>query len=180
MFSPYEELEFLADHLPGEGEAVLISREDGALVCKPWQNGNLREGVYDPDLYGRLVEANERLNNAGTLPLWVGLGVQVWIVILLHGIFKLGWEHWYMTPATAPLVLFLCYHWIRRRQQETFGLDILPTLRADMLRRHISPHALVCGVRQHVELRTLLDELVRWAPARESVVTRRRREDTLY
>lgn len=180
MSSPYEELEFLSDHLPGEGEAVLISREEGELVCKHWTRGNLREGVYDPDLYGRLVEANERLNFAGTLPLWIGLGTQVWIVILLHGILDLGWEHWYLAPAAAPLVLFVCYHWIRQRQQKTFRTDILPFLRADLARRRISAHALVSGVRQHAELRTLLDELVRSSPAREAVVTRRHREDTLH
>lgn len=164
MFSPYEELEYLADYLPEEGEMVLITRQSGELVCKPWSNADLRDGVDDAELYGFLVQANERLHTAGAFPLWVGLMSLVWLAIFLHGIIGLDWTRWYLTPGLSVPLLFGCFHWIRHRQRRLFVREILPHLRSELARRRISYFSLVAGVRQHGELRSLLDELVHWSP----------------
>jgi hypothetical protein len=49
MFTPFEELEHLAEYLPDEGESVLITRKDGELVCTEWSSGELRDGIDAPE-----------------------------------------------------------------------------------------------------------------------------------
>ncbi|MCA9087744.1 MAG: hypothetical protein KDA90_03810 [Planctomycetaceae bacterium] len=170
MFSPYEELEYLSDYLPAEGEGVLVIRENGELVCKPWRQDDLRDGVDDADLYGRLVQANERLATAHSLPMWCGLIGLIWLAIALHGGLGLDWSQWYLVPGVAFPAMFGCLLWARRRQELVFRSEVLPSLRIEIARRHISPYALIAGVRQHPEFRSLLDELVRWSPAMEPVM----------
>lgn len=167
VFSPYEELEYLADFLPEEGEMVLLTRQSGELVCKPWSNADLRDGIDDSELYGFLVQANERLHTAGAFPLWVGLMGILWLAILLHGVIGLDWTYWYLTPGVSVPLLFAVVHWIRHRQQKLFVRGILPPLRRELSKRRIPYFSLLSGVRQHGELRSLLDELVRWSPTGE-------------
>ncbi len=161
MFSPYEELEYLSDYLPAEGEVVLVSREAGELVCKPWQNDELRDGIHDSSLYGLLVQSNERLSAIGTFPIWMTVIGLVWLAILCHGVLSFGIEQWYVVPGLAFPMMYLCYSWIRRRQAKLYREQILPVLKQELRRRNISAYALIAGVRQHGEFRTLLDELVR-------------------
>lgn len=164
MLSPYEELEYLADYLPEEGETVLVTRRGGELICEPAPCGDLREGVEDVELYGRLVQANERLNGQGAFPLWM---TAIGFMLACIGMFQLiglGWSEWFVAPALGMLSLFGCFHWIRHRQHRLFEQELLPTLKAEAQARRISAYALMAGVRQHVEFRTLLDELVRWQP----------------
>jgi hypothetical protein len=167
MFSPYEELEFLADYLPDEGESVLITRESGELVCKPFANHDLRDGVDDAELYGLLVHGNERLQGVGAFPLWITVIVLFWQAILLHGVMGVGWQAWYVVPGAGLVMLYGTMLWIRHRQQQLFQREILPGLLRELSRRRIPVYALMAGVRQHGELRTLLDELVRWSPERD-------------
>ena len=172
MLTPYEELEYLADYLPEEGEAILIHREAGELRCEPVLSGDLRDGIDDADLYGRLVQANERLNSEGIIPLWlaaIGVGSLTVGLFLLGGF---GWEQWLLVPMIGLIAMFSCFQWIRRRQHRLFEKEILPQIHADLVQRGISPYSLMAGVRQHSEFRTLLDELVRWQPSK-----RRRREE---
>lgn len=164
MFSPYEELEYLSDYLPEEGEKILITRQSGELVCRPVGADDLRDGIDDSDLYGQLVQANERLHTAGTFPLWATLMSIVWLAILLHGVAGLGWKHWFVVPGLALPMLYGGFHWIRYRQLLCFRNEVLPSLRQELSIRSISRYSLIAGVRQHGELRTLLDELVRWSP----------------
>ena len=56
MNSPFEELEYLADYLPDEGEAVIVVRKDGELVCEAFQREKYQEGITDPEFYGRLIQ----------------------------------------------------------------------------------------------------------------------------
>ena len=167
MFSPYEELEYLADHLPDEGEAVLIARESGELVCRPVSGVDLRDGVDDAELYGFLVQANERIHGAGAFPVWMCVVMIFWMTILLHGLVGIGWERWYVVPCLAFLLMVAASKWGHFRQQKLFRREILPKLQVELHRRGIAPYALMAGVRQHGELRSLLDELVNWTPDRE-------------
>ena len=169
MFSPYEELEYISDFLPNEGESVVLRREGGELVCQPITRDQLRDGVDESDLYGRLVQANERLASAYSLPMWVGVIGLVWLAIGLHAGLGLTWSQWFLVPGLSFPVMYLCVHWGKRRQEAVFRQDILPGLRSEMLRRDISHFQLISGVRQHAELRNLLDELIRWSPAADPI-----------
>ncbi len=164
MFSPFEELEQLAEHLPDEGECLLISRRDGELTYEPYRRDDLRDGVEEASLYGRLVQANERLNSLGTFPLWTSALGFVAFGVVSHATFEGAWQVWYMLPLLLVFTLCVCFHWIRWRQEIVFQTEILPALRMELRRRKVDVYSLIAGVRQHSELRTLLDELVRWAP----------------
>lgn len=167
MFSPFEELEYLSEYLPEEGEKVLVSREAGELVCKPWSNSDLRDGIDDAELYGFLVQANERLHASRAFPIWVGVSTAIWLGIALHGFLGLDWTKWYLTPGLSLPILFGCFHWIRDRQHRLFEKRILPLLRVELSQRRIPFYSLIAGVRQHGELHALLDELVQWSPSGE-------------
>ncbi|MFV0445933.1 MAG: hypothetical protein ACK5Q5_20330 [Planctomycetaceae bacterium] len=167
MLTPYEELEFLADFLPEEGEAVVVTRQGGELHCEPMLADELRDGIEDVELYGRFVQANERLNAQGSLPLWVTAFSLMLVGILLFRVIGLGWSEWYLLPAIGLLALYGCFHWIRHRQSQLFDTQIRPLIVREAMVRRISIYALITGIRQHPEFRTLLDELIRWEPVRE-------------
>ncbi len=169
MFSPYEELEYLSDYLPDEGEAVLVSREEGELVCKPWSQEDLRDGIHDAQLYGYLVQANERLSSVGTAPIWAATILLIWLAILTHGILGFGWNQWYFVPGCSAPILFGCFRWIKKRQQYYFQNAILPQLQAELRKHRVPFYSLVAGIRQHEEFRCLLDEIVHWSPQRANL-----------
>jgi hypothetical protein len=174
MLTPFEELEYLAEFIPDEGESVMISRQGGELHCEPVGDDDFRSGVEDVELYGRLVQANERLNAQGSVPLWTTAFALVAVAILIYRIVGLGWSEWYLFPALGLAALFGCFHWIRARQRRLFDLTIRPMLQREAMARHVTLYALMAGVRQHAEFRTLLDELVRWEPVRAAEGTRPR------
>lgn len=171
MLTPYEELEFLAEYLPEEGEAVVVTRQGGELHCEPMQDDEFRDGIDDVELYGRLVQANERLNAQGSLPLWTAAFSLMVAGILLFRVIGLGWGEWYLLPALGLLALYGCFHWIRRRQSALFDARIRPMLLREAMIRKVSIYALIAGIRQHPEFRTLLDELIRWDPVRDLGLT---------
>ena len=161
MSSPFEELEFLADHLPDEGEAVVVVRRDGELVCEPLARDTQRQGGVDPEFYGRLVQANERLNGRGALPLWTCGVAAFWTCVALHKVAGLGWTWWSLDVGLVLLALLGCYLWIRRRQYWLYRREVLPLLNTQLRRRRIDRFALIGAIRQQPELRTLLDQMVR-------------------
>ncbi|WP_417850551.1 hypothetical protein [Thalassoglobus sp.] len=169
MFSPYEELEYLSDYLPEEGEAVLVVRESGELICKPWSQDDLREGIHDSQLYGMLVQANERLSSVGTTPLWVAGIALVWLAIVVHGLLGVGWDRWYLIPGCSIPVLYGALYWMKKRQQAYFQNAILPMLQTELRNRQTPFYSLVAGIRQHEEFRCLLDEIVHWSPLKSEL-----------
>lgn len=162
MLSPFEELEYLSDYLPEEGESVVVSRQAGELVCEPFQPEALREGISDPRLYGILVQANERLNALGALPIWVTVISFFWGCAALGASGLLGWPQWFLVPGVGLLLLPLCIAWIRHRQHRLFTRELLPLLEGVLHSHRTDPHAFLGAVRQHEEMRTLMDELIRW------------------
>jgi len=175
MFSPYEELEYLADYLPEEGESVLVTRQFGELVCKPYTYEDLRDGVEDAEFYGFLVQANERLQAAGVAPVrWTAAAI-LWAGLLIHGLCGISWDQWFLVPGLAIPVVLGMLHWIQRRRRWLFHQEIVPQLNRELSSRKIRPYALMAGVRQHGELRTLFDELVRWLPLRTTLPVEKKR-----
>ncbi len=169
MFSPYEELEYLSDYLPEEGEAVLVVRESGELICKPWNQSDLRDGIHDSQLYGMLVQANERLNAVGSTPLWVAGFALIWLAIIVHGVLGIGWDRWYLVPGCSIPILYAALFWTKKRQQAYFQNAILPMLQTELRNRQTPFYSLVAGIRQHEEFRCLLDEIVHWSPQKSEL-----------
>lgn len=167
MATPFEELEYLSEFLPDEGETVRITRRDGELVCETDASDGLRDGIDDAELYGLLVECNERLSNRAAQPLWVTAFVTFSLLIALFTVGGLTWSSWFLVPGAAFLALWVCYSWIRARQLSLFLRVLRPRIAAAIEDRSIDAHALIAGMRQHVELRTLLDLFIAGAERRE-------------
>lgn len=161
MFSPFEELEYLADYLPDEGEAVLVTRRSGELVCESLQDGGHQQALADTAFYGRLVHANERLNSQGAVPLWTSLLLGFWGCVSIHKIAQSGWGSWYLDLGLVLFVLVGCMYWIRHRQERMFQKEIRPMLFGQLRRRQLDEFSLIAAVRQQPELRTLLDQLTK-------------------
>ena len=157
MSTPFEELEYLSEYLPDEGESVLISRKNGELVCQAAGSDGLRDGIDEAELYGLLVECNERLSMRAAQPLWVTSLVTFFGLVAVFIFGGLGWSSWFIVPGAIFLALWICYGWIRTRQLRFFARELRPRIDAALADRHITPHSLIAGLRQHVELRTLLD-----------------------
>lgn len=158
MFTPFEELEYLAEYLPEEGESVLVTRKDGELVCTEWRSDQLRDGIDEAALYGLLVQCNEALNGRATLPLWAtGVGA-CWTFAALIVSGTLDWERWYILPGLTLSALWLCFAWIRFRQRRLFTAQLRPRIAAAVYERGLDLCSLLAGLRQHAELRTLLDQ----------------------
>lgn len=182
MNTPYEELEYLAEYLPDEGEAILVSRHRGELVCElidrptreavfaaPATFGSSAtpaaspEPVGDPVFYGRLLQANERLVHAAALPVWTTLIALFWGCVAIHILFGLGWSGWFWDAGLILAAVPACGAWIRHRRRELYRDEIRPILCSEFHDRRLSHFALLGALRQHSELRALRTGLARWA-----------------
>lgn len=162
MNTPFEDLEYLADYLPEEGEAMLVTRRDGELNCEPFSGDPSRDGVADPELYGRLIQASERLNLLGTMPLWVCLISWFWLCVAFHVGTGISWAGWYLDVGTGIMTLMGGLCWIRFRQRRLFEQEVRPMLEREIRRNNMQQYVLIGAIRQHPEMRSLMDELSRW------------------
>src|SRR5579872_7257162 len=117
MTTPFEDLEYLADYLPDEGEAVIVARRGGELICEPLRQDSPQERALDAELYGRLVQANERLNAVGALPIWGAALLCFSLCVAVHKFTGIGWSGWYIDLGIALLILGGCYSWIQYHQR---------------------------------------------------------------
>lgn len=162
MNTPFEDLEYLADYLPEEGETMIVSRRDGELVCEPFSQEAGREGITDPEFYGRLVQASERLSMQGTLPLWVCLVACFWCCVAFHYFTGIGWSGAFLDIGMAMMALMIGYCWIRVRHQRMFQNEVRPMLEWEIRRRGLQKYTVIGAIRQHPEMRSLMDELSLW------------------
>lgn len=161
MSTPFEELEYLADFLPEEGESVIVSRNHGELVCENFQKERPLDEMASPEFYGHLVHANERLNALVARPVWIALLTWFWACVLIHRQMELSWDGWYLDLGLGLVAMAVCYASIRFRQDRYFKDEVRPTLNRQMYGSNLSKYALVGVIRQRPELRTLLDTLSR-------------------
>lgn len=165
MSTPFEELEYLADFLPDEGESVIVSRSQGELVCENFQKERSPDELASPDFYGHLVHANERLKSLIARPVWISTLIWFWACVLIHTKFGwglgLGWGDWYLDVGLALGAMAASYTIIRLHQDRYFQQEVRPTLNRQMYGSNLSKYALVGIIRQRPELRTLLDTLSR-------------------
>ena len=69
-------------------------------------------------------------------------------------------------PGAVFVALWACYTWIRSRQLRLFLRELRPRIAASIEERDIAIHGLIAGMRQHAELRTLLDLFIAGAERR--------------
>lgn len=162
MSSPYEEIEQLAEVLPEEGESLLVTRRDGELVCEAFPTDGVRDGVTDVELYGRLVQANERLESLSRWPLWLSAAAVFFVCSACHWLTGLTWRGWWLDLGLILVGVMASVRWIQLRQLNYFRTVILPMLQEQLGRRQSRKFTLIAAVRQHSELRTLMDFLVFW------------------
>lgn len=163
MNSPFEELEFLSDYLPDEGESVVVSRQDGELVCRSYrQEPPTRDPLDDPVLYGRLVQANERLRGAAARPIWWSVSALYLGCVAIHLLTAWGWYGVVADVGLALLLLQFCVGQIRREREMIFRTEIRPML-TRIFRQHRAERYTVLGAtRQRPELHSICAELARW------------------
>jgi hypothetical protein len=161
MNTPYEEIEYLADYLPDEGEAVIVVRRGGELICEPYQRDGHRDALSNPALYGRLVQANSRLNAVVTVPVWSCAILFFWICVAIHKLIGLGWDWWSVDIGLALIFLLACYVWVRYWQSVLFKQEIRPMLDEQLRKHHLDRFTIIGAMRQQPELRTLLSQITR-------------------
>ncbi len=164
MFTPFEELEYLAEYLPEEGESVIVSRRHGELVCEPFVREDVtsRRLLDDPVLTGRLIQANERLRSVSVFPVVASAFVTYLAAVVLAEVVGVGWSGWYWYLGLVGAGLVGTAAWVRRRRCRLFRSLIRPMLTWQLKRHHADAYALLAEVRGQPELRALADELWRW------------------
>ena len=162
MKTPFEELEFLADYLPEEGESVVVSRHAGELQCESLVAENARTGIDHPEFYGRMVQANLRLEACISLPCWAAISLFFCGAVLLQISGLLGWGYWYAYAGLALVALAGTRSWIATRQQQLFRTEICPMMAWQLQRHRLEKFALIGALQQHTELRHLAYYMTRW------------------
>ncbi|MBA4032196.1 MAG: hypothetical protein C0478_15100 [Planctomyces sp.] len=160
--SPYEELEYLADYLPSNGESIVVSRRDGELVCEPVKKPRPLDPLEDPALYGRLVQINERLQQLWTMPIVLGLVGWFWLCVGLHVWQDAGLSGWFLDVGFGLMIAVGVSSWIQQRQRLYFRQAQQESLSRQLRQARIDHHTLIGALRHHPELRTLFSQLVRW------------------
>lgn len=170
--TPFEELEFLADYLPDEGEAVILSRRRGELVCEVVGDANEKntttepapkvKGISDASLYGRLLQASERLKSCTTSNVWMWILACYGVCVGMHLVTGFGWEGWYFDLGIVLIVFCLATFWSQFQQWQLFTRDIFPMLEQVMLEHQIDRFELITRMKQHRDLSSLLASVLRW------------------
>jgi hypothetical protein len=162
MKTPFEELEYLADYLPEEGESVVVSRHAGELQCETLVNENARTGIDQPEFYGRMVQANQRLQSCMVLPIWVAISAIFCGSVLLQTWSLLGWNFWYAYVGLVLVAIAAGRVWIGARQQQLFRAEICPMMSWQIQRYRLEKYSLIGVLQQHSELRQLAQRMTRW------------------
>ena len=162
MFTPFEELEYLAEYLPEEGEAVIVTRRHGELVCEPYHPQEKKPMLSEPALLGRLIQANERLKAAAVMPVVASLLLAYSGCVAVHHLTGVGWNGWPIDVGVILVIGLACWNWIRARQSRLFRLVIRPMLTWQLRKNHGDAYMLLAEARGRPELRVLVDELWRW------------------
>lgn len=154
MSSAWFDFEKIADHLPTDGEAIIVFRRDGELGVKdcPVIPDDL---LSDPEVFGRLVISNEQCRAAsGTL------FVPALIAILLTagGLWKglgLGWSWWWLHLAAVIAILgaqTALAGWLAGR---AFRREVFGTIEQIRQTRRLTSPAFLAVIRQVPDLQVL-------------------------
>ncbi len=166
MNSPFEDLEYLADFLPEEGESVIVSRRRGQLVCESYSEPTpfspAPTGRIDRELFGRMTTMNTRLRNLQIGPILVTLLSCYWLCVIMHRFFALGWAGWYLDLGLALLMGVSCYLYVQFRQRKYFLEMVCPLMKQLMMDHQLEKYSLIAYLAQHRNLSTLACAFTRW------------------
>lgn len=187
MKSPFEELEYLVDYLPDEGEAVVVSRRRGELVCESYREEKPQPvvtpsipvpapiastpstpakiklpGITDAALYGRLLQANERLKGCVWTYVWPWVLGVYWVCVACHWLTDSGISGWYLDLGIGLIISIGALAWIQYQQWKLFHMEILPVIERQLAERETNKYMLLAQMKQHPELKLLVTVLSRW------------------
>lgn len=183
MRSPYEELEYLANYLPDEGESVVVTRRSGDLVVERpsslEERGHQREQSFESDrdaasivayeienreFDGRLIQASARLRQLSAAPIWVTMIAAFWLGVTLH-FFVPAQVAWTVTAGVIMAAIPVAISWIRVRRSRLFRSEIRAMLAWQLRRCRLERFTTMSKMCGRPELRHLLAEMTRWIEA---------------
>lgn len=167
MNNPYEDLEYLSEFLPEEGESVIISRRRGQLVCESYlepMHSQYTNGpaLIDRELYGRLTMADTRLRVIWQAPAIVAVLTFYLMSLTVHRMLSVGWSGWYLDLGLALLIGVTCYHFIQSQRRRYFLTTVCPALQKWMLDHQLDKYTLIAWLTMHRNLSALKEALTRW------------------
>ncbi|MBL4886051.1 MAG: hypothetical protein JKY95_16145 [Planctomycetaceae bacterium] len=166
MNSPFEDLEYLADFLPEEGESVLMTRRRGQLVCEtyiePASSQAASTASVDRELFGRMTTISARLNQLKTGPILVTVLSYYWMCVLMHRTLNLGWSGWYLDLGLGLLLGVSCYLFVQFRQRKYFLEIVCPLMKQLMQDHQLDKYSLIAYLSQYRNLTTLASAFTRW------------------
>ncbi|MEO1996619.1 MAG: hypothetical protein ABGZ17_15230, partial [Planctomycetaceae bacterium] len=134
----------------------------GELQCETLINENARTGIDQPEFYGRMVQANQRLQSCMVLPIWVVISAVFCGSVLLQTGSSLGWNLWYAYVGLVLVSLAAGRAWTGARQQQLFRAEICPMMAWQIQRYRLEKYSLIGVLQQHSELRQLGQRMTRW------------------
>ncbi len=166
MNNPYEDLEYLAEFLPEEGESVIVTRRRGQLVCESYFETHptppAQAGLIDREFYGRLTTIDTRLRILWHTPAIIAVLTYYWACVAFHRGFGLGWSAWYLDLGLALIVGVTCLGYIQQRRKHYFLNAICPALQKWMIDHQLDKYTLIAWLATHRNLATLRQALTRW------------------
>ncbi|MDA1016514.1 MAG: hypothetical protein O3A00_18920 [Planctomycetota bacterium] len=171
MGSPYEELEYLANYLPDEGESVVVTRRSGELVCERPSSFQERcqpdsppprhaDEIEHREFDGRLIQADARLRRLAVLPIWVCATASFWTCLLLHTATELA--SWAAFCGVLFVAIPTTHLWIRVRRSKLFKTELRAMLAWQLRRWRLDRFATMSNIQGRRDLRLLQAEMTRW------------------
>lgn len=142
----YFDYEKISEHLPQDGEAIIVSRKDGELNVRdcPFLPDDL---VNDPHSMGRLMIANERINKASG-PLWV---IAIVAILCLSGLLVTlgkGWSFWWLHLNIFVIILAAQNWFAGARQRHAFRSYVLDAVEEVRTKQGLSDPAFLALLKQ--------------------------------
>ena len=149
----YFDYEKISDHLPGDGEAIIVFRRDGELGVRecPFLPDDL---ANDHHSMGRLMIANERIHKSSG-PLWV---LSVVLVLCLCGLLVTlgkGWSYWWL-HLNVFVVILAAQNWFAgARQRRTFRSYVLDAVEEVRAKQGLSDPAFLALLKQMSDFQSI-------------------------
>lgn len=177
MRTPYEELEYLANYLPDEGESVVVTRRSGDLVVERpsaleerirQTHSQESERVSADDVQidnrefdGRLIQADARLRRLAIMPTWVIWIAAFWLCSAMH-LMLASAVAWTLTAGVLLAAALAVSCWVRARRARLFRSEIRAMLAWQLRRCRLDRFATMSKMQGRNELSYLLSEMTRW------------------
>lgn len=166
MNNPYEDLEYLAEFLPEEGESVVISRRRGQLVCEsyfePMSGYTPQQSLVDRELYGRLAVVNARLQAQWQTPALITALLFYWLSVASYRLAGLNWSAWQHGLGLAIVMAFACYVYVQWSTRRYFVSQVCPQLQKWMSEHQLDKYTLIAWLTMHRNLSALRRALTYW------------------